>query len=170
MFDPEPILRELVEHQVKFVVIGGMAAYYQGSPLPTTDVDVTPATAPENLARLSDALRALQARVRHPDVPAGLPFAHDATSLAGSIFWNLVTPYGDLDVSFTPAGTNGYPDLAPSAGVVVLNGTTVPVASLADVVRSKDAADRPKDRRALPVLRELLARQREDQRTARDGR
>lgn len=170
MFDAEPILRVLVEHGVQFVVIGGMAAYFQGSPLPTMDVDVTPDVSPDNLQRLSDALRALEARVRHPDVPEGLPFAHDATSLAGSVFWNLVTPYGELDVSFTPAGTRGYADLAQGAGVVVVGSTRVPVASLADVVRSKDAADRPKDRRALPVLRELLAQQtRERAARGRDG-
>lgn len=40
-----------------------------------------------------------------------------------------------------------------------LRGTRVLLASLADIVRSKDAAGRDKDRRALPVLRELLARQ-----------
>lgn len=34
---------------------------------------------------------------------------------------------------------------------------TVAVASLSDVVRSKQAANRPKDHRVLPVLRELLA-------------
>lgn len=159
MFDAEPILRVLVEHRVDFVVIGGMAAYFQGSPLPTLDVDVTPEVSADNLQRLSDALRALDARVRRPDVPEGLPFAHDATSLAGSVFWNLTTAHGDLDVSFTPAGTKGFADLAQNAGTVVVGSTRVPVASLADVVRSKDAADRPKDRRALPVLRELLAQQ-----------
>lgn len=159
MFDAEPILRVLVEHRVDFVVIGGMAAYVQGSPLPTLDVDVTPDASADNLQRLSDALRALDARVRHPDVSEGLPFAHDAASLARSVFWNLVTPYGELDVSFSPAGTSGFSDLAQNAGTVVVGSTRVSVASLADVVRSKDAADRPKDRRALPVLRELLAQQ-----------
>jgi hypothetical protein len=32
----------------------------------------------------------------------------------------------------------------------------VPVAALEDVIRSKEAANRPKDQRALPVLRQLL--------------
>ncbi|WP_286141418.1 hypothetical protein [Mycobacterium sp. GA-1199] len=35
---------------------------------------------------------------------------------------------------------------------------TVEIASLADVIRSKQAANRPKDHRVLPTLRELLAR------------
>jgi hypothetical protein len=161
LFDPTPILAALVERGVRFVVIGGFAARLHGSPLPTEDVDVTPEMTPDNLTRLSQALRDLDARVRHPDVPEGLPFAHDATSLAGSVFWNLTTRHGDLDLSFTPAGTTGYGNLASDAVRLRLGSVEVAIASLADIVRSKNAANRDKDRRALPVLRELLAQQRE---------
>lgn len=160
-FEPEPIVAALLARQVAFVVIGGFAARLQGSPLLTSGIDVTPQMSQENLHRLSAALRDLDAGARHPDVPEGLPFAHDATSLAGSVFWNLTTRHGDLDISFTPAGTTGYDDLAARAITITISGIDFPVASLADIVRSKDAADRPKDRRALPVLRELLAQQRE---------
>lgn len=69
---------------------------------------------------------------------------------------NLATTHGDLDISFTPSGTQGYADLRRDAVEVVLRGTPV---RLADVIRSKEAAGRDKDRRALPVLRELLATQ-----------
>lgn len=160
-FNPEPIVAALVARRVQFVVIGGLAARLHGSPLPTDDVDVTPEMSKDNLSRLSDALRDLDARVRHPDIPEGLPFAHDATSLAGSLFWNLTTVHGDLDLSFTPAGFSGYAGLAPGAVRMRVGGVEFDIASLADVVRSKDAAGRPKDHRALPVLRELLAQQRE---------
>ena len=158
-FQPERILTALHEYGVQFVVIGGYAAVVQGSPFPTSDVDVTPETSEENLQRLSDALRALDARARLPGEPAGLAFGHDATSLAAAIFWNLTTRYGDLDISFVPAGTQGYPDLVRGAITVELRGMRVPVASLADVIRSKDAANRDKDRRVLATLRALLAQQ-----------
>jgi hypothetical protein len=161
VFVPEQILAALVEHEVDFVLIGGMAAVAHGSPLPTRDVDVTPDTAAPNLERLARALRALDARVRHPDMPEGLPFSCDATSLAAAIFWNLTTPHGDLDISFTPAGTSGYASLVAEATAVSFRGVQVRLASLADIVRSKAAANRPKDHRSLPVLRELLAQQRE---------
>lgn len=160
-FTPERILAVLVEHGVDFVLIGGLAAVAHGSPLLTEDVDVTPEASEANLDRLARALRALDARVRHPDIPEGLPFSCDATSLAAAIFWNLTTPHGDLDISFAPAGTSGYPTLVVEATPFTFRGVTVQLASLADIVRSKAAADRPKDHRALPVLRELLAQQRE---------
>jgi len=163
-FVPERILGVLIEHQVIFVLIGGLGAAAHGSPLPTRDVDVTPEASEANLDRLAQALRALDARVRHPDIDEGLPFSCDATSLAAAIFWNLTTPYGDLDISFTPAGTTGYGSLATEAEPFTFRGVALQLASLADIVRSKAAADRPKDHRALPVLRELLAQQREQRR------
>ncbi len=155
-FEPHRILAVLVAYGVDHVVIGGTAANLQGSPLPTEDVDVVPLAEPGNLGRLSNALRALDARIRNGDEEP-LPFAQDATGLAGSVFWNLTTMYGDLDLSFRPSGTQGYPDLRRDAIEVTLRGTPVLLASLADIVRSKEAAGRDKDRRELPVLRELVA-------------
>jgi hypothetical protein len=88
-----------------------------------------------------------------------MSFAHDADSLAAAQTWNLTTKYGDLDITLMPSGTRGYDDLRRDAIEIELHGTPVLLASLADIVRSKGAAGRDKDRRALPVLRELLARQ-----------
>ena len=85
-----------------------------------------------------------------------MPFAHDGESLTSAAMWNLTTDHGDLDITFTPAGTSGYPDLQRDAVRIEIAGTPVTVAALADVVRSKQAAGRPKDLLALPVLRRLL--------------
>jgi len=155
--DLERIVRTLAQHQVRFVVIGAYGALAHGSNLPTEDVDVTPDPAADNLARLSDALRALGARIRTHAVPEGLPFDHDGESLAAAGVWNLTTEYGDLDLSFVPTGTQGFAQLNPNALEVDFDGDVVRVASLEDIIRSKQAANRPKDQRALPVLRELLA-------------
>lgn len=154
----EVIFRALEEHGVRYLLIGGLAAVAHGSPIPTQDVDITPESSAENLSRLSDALRTLGARVRAEGVEDGLPFAHDAASLASPGMWNLITPYGYLDISFVPSGTHGYDDLQRDAVEISVYGLRIRLASLADIVRSKQAANRPKDQRALPVLRELLAR------------
>jgi hypothetical protein len=157
-FQPDAVAEVLVRHGVAFVVIGGTAAYLQGSPLLTEDIDIVPDTERDNLTRLSSALTELDAKVLN-DSGEPLPFRHDATSLAGSVFWNLTTKHGDLDISFTPSGTQGYTDLRRDAISVTLRGTPVLLASLADIVRSKEATGRDKDRRALPILRELVAQQ-----------
>jgi hypothetical protein len=157
-FRADAILEVLTRHGVECVVIGGFAAFLQGSPFPTNDVDITPARERANFALLSAALTELEAKVRAEGLDP-MPFAHDADSLAAVQIWNLTTKYGDLDISLTPPGTRGYSDLRRDAIEVELRGTKVLLASLADIVRSKGAANRDKDRRALPVLRELLARQ-----------
>jgi predicted nucleotidyltransferase len=156
-FEPERILRALAAHDVDFVLIGGLAAATHGSPFLTQDVDVTPERSAANLDRLSIALKELDARIRTQGVEGGLHFDHDGESLAAAGVWNLTTRYGDLDVSFVPNGTEGYPDLLRGAKATRLAGVVVRVAALEDIVRSKQAANRPKDQRVLPTLREILA-------------
>lgn len=151
------IIGTLLSHDVKFVLIGGLAALAQGSPFPTEDVDVTPERSPENLDKLSAALRALGARIRTHGVEGGLAFDHDGESLAAAGVWSLTTRHGDLDLSFVPNGTDGYADLVRDAQDTEILGVVVSVASLADIIRSKQAANRPKDQRVLPTLREILA-------------
>ena len=134
-----------------------MAATIHGADYVTTDIDITPDSDPGNMAHLSAALHGLDARIRTPEEPTGLAFSHEARSLAAVAVWNLVTRAGDLDISFVPSGTQGFGDLRRDAGMVTIHGVAVQVASLADVVRSKEAAGRDKDRLALPMLRRLLA-------------
>ena len=166
-WQPGPLLEVLLRRGVRFVLIGGFAAIAYGSPFPTEDVDITPEASTANLKRLSDALHELKAKIRTEGVDDGLPFDHDAASLAAARMWNLTTCYGDLDISMAPSGTTGYADLIKDSVDHAAFGLLIPTASLADIIRSKQAANRPKDQRVLPVLRELLA-SRHDQHTDDD--
>lgn len=78
---------------------------------------------------------------------------------------NLQTDFGDFDLSFRPAAFDGFDELAVNAVDVPISRVAVPVASLDDVIRSKETADRAKDRAALPQLYalrdEIAARRRE---------
>lgn len=155
-FDPLAILATLGAHEVSYVVIGAFAATLHGSPIATGDADITPARDGHNLERLAAALRAMDARMWAAGEPAGLAFDCSAAMLDRAEMWNLVTAHGRLDISFVPSGTRGYEDLARHARVYEVAGVRVPVASLADVIRSKEAAGREKDRAVLPALRRLL--------------
>ena len=157
-FRPQEILATLDRHRVRYVLIGGLAALLHGSAHVTTDVDIVPEEAADNLERLSSALRELGARIRVTGEPDGVPFDHAAESLRRVRTWNLQTTQGDLDITFEPSGTRGYEDLRRDMVAIRLRGLDVPVASLADVIRSKEAAGRERDRAVLPGLRELLTR------------
>lgn len=166
--DPFEILRALERHGVRFVVIGAAAARVAGAPVVTEDIDVTPARDRANLERLADALRELDARLRSPGDPEGVPFPVDPDMLGNAELWSLTTSAGDLDVCFTPSGTGGYDDLRREASRERLGGgLTVTVASLRDVIRSKEAAGRDKDLAQLPILRRTLERLREQERARR---
>jgi hypothetical protein len=156
-FRPELLLEVLARHGVRLVLIGGFAGVIHGSPYVTTDIDIVPEQGAANLRALSTALTELNARVWTQTEPAGVPFDHDLASLASVRIWNLVTDHGRLDITFEPSGTAGYADLARDAVHLSILGAEVDVASLADVIRSKEAADRDKDRLVLPVLRRILA-------------
>jgi predicted nucleotidyltransferase len=158
------ILDVLTKHDVRFVVIGAIAAIAQGYPLTTQDIDITPAGDPDNLERLAAALRELDARLRVPDDEAGVPFPIDAEMLGNADMWTLRTPFGDLDVSYVPSGTSGYGDLRRAARLETIEGVEVLIASLADIIRSKEAAGRVKDQAQLPALRRTLELIRERER------
>ncbi len=158
MFDPDEILRVLHRHLVEFVLIGGMAATLHGSDVVTFDLDVAPRSTSDNLARLAAALRELDASLRVEGEADGVAFDAHAELLERSQVLNLMTSAGDLDVVMRPAGSSGFDDLRRDAMAISISGTPVLVASLADVIRSKEAANREKDRAVLPALKRLQAR------------
>jgi hypothetical protein len=159
--DAAAIVAVLNRHQVRYVIIGAFAAIAQQAPIPATrDIDLTPEASQENLTRLSLALTELGARIRTEAVPEGL-FSHDAMSLAAADTWNLICADGEFDISFRPSGfEGGYAQLAVNAHRLRVGEVAVVVADLADVIRSKESAGRPKDLRVLPLLYRHLSTRR----------
>ena len=104
----------------------------------------------------------MRARIRTDAVPDGLAFDTSAEAMQGLLMLNLTTRLGDLDIAFRPSGTDGYSDLAAQAEDWAVGAITIRVASLVDVIRSKEAAGRDKDVRALGELYGLLRAQPDD--------
>ena len=97
------------------------------------------------------ALEELGAHLRYGESTARLP-TDLPNLLEQSNMWNLRTIYGDLDMLVAPRG-GGYDHLLQNAEWVNVSGYPVLVASLDDIIRSKELANRPKDHIALPELR-----------------
>lgn len=156
MFDPVRICTILNEEGVEYVVVGGFAALVHGSSLPTRDIDVVPSRDPANLDRLGRALRTMDAAIRTSDEPVRTridgPFLMNMP-----IMLNLVTEYGEMDLTFSPSGElGGFVEWDANAIVVdIAEGVSVHIAALDDIIASKRAANRPKDQRALPYLESL---------------
>lgn len=159
-FRPRQILEILAKHDVEFILIGGVAAALHGAPFPTVDVDVVPAIETSNLDRLAAALRELDAVLRDADSPDGIRINFDGRMLKRALpdlaVLRFDTKYGYLDLIYRPAGTKGFRELARSAVTEDAGSVQIRVASLEDVIRSKQAVGRSRDLEQLPTLRRLL--------------
>ncbi len=153
--DPECIFSVLARHRVDYVLVGGLAAVIHGSTAMTNDADIVPAKTDDNLGRLSAALVDLEARIRTEADPDGVAFDPHPAVLGSMAMLNLTTRCGDVDLVFDASGVGGYDELAASGTEIELTGQRVKVAALADIIRSKEAANRPRDRATLPILRAL---------------
>jgi hypothetical protein len=149
-FRPASALETLLEHRVRFVLIGGLAANLHGSPSVTEDLDICYARDRKNLESLSAALLELRARLR--GAPSDVPFLLDAATLEAGDHFTFDTDAGSLDILGTPAGTSGFDALNVNAVEMHFDLMSVKVASIDDLMRMKRAAGRPKDRIELEIL------------------
>jgi hypothetical protein len=144
---PERLLEILDRHGVNFVVVGGLAGVAHGSAHPTFDLDVAYARDDANLSRLAAALRELAVKLR--GAPADLPFQIDARTLANGSNFTFDTEFGAFDVLGDVEGIRSYEELRRAANVGELDGVSVRIASIDDLIAMKRAANRPKDRNML---------------------
>jgi hypothetical protein len=162
--DLKRITDALARHEVEYLLVGGIAARAYGAQRPTFDVDCVPEPSRENLDRLAAAMRDLHARLRveglTDEEAALLPVQVTGSTLVRMELSTWRTDGGDLDVLADIPDRHGrhlsYPELVGRASKLNLDGIVVRVAALDDVIASKEWADRPKDRDALPELRALI--------------
>lgn len=167
-FDLPRIVAALDRCGVRYVLVGGMCGTLHGMvDYRTQDVDLLVQENADNLDRLAMALTALGA------VPSRTTDRRPITGsdLAGtSTQWD--TDAGQVDVLVSAAWPNEsiviYADIHRRAELFDAGGVTVPAASLDDVIRMKEAADRYKDHLALPELRRLRGDRYPELRTDQD--
>lgn len=156
--DLRGVLSALASADVRFVLVGGVAATVQGVPVHTFDVDIVPARDPENVRRLAAVLRAIEARYRqHAD--RSIEPREEDLALPGHHL--LATRFGPLDVLGAVTGGRSYDDLIERAPLTDLGqGLRVHVLDLEVLVEIKSALGRDKDRAQLPEYRRTLEERR----------
>jgi hypothetical protein len=125
---------------VNYLFIGKSGAIFYGFPETTQDADIFPAKSPENGQKIISALRELGFE---------LTPGEESHLLTGKDFVQLRTGPFDLDLVFAPDGIETF---AEAKGRALMIDGRFPVASLEDIIASKRAANRPKDRASLPRL------------------
>ncbi len=150
----DEILRVLTRNEVKLIVVGGVAAILQGSPLTTEDLDTVYLSSAENNARLVRALEELEA---HYFDPAGRHIVPNVSRLTSMKMHLLKTRCGRVDMLRTVGKDLAYHDLVGRSRGLDVAEFRVRVLDLETIIETKEYADRPKDRYQLPFLRQLLA-------------
>lgn len=130
----EGVFRSFQHHDVKYVVIGGIAAILHGVPRATFDLDILIEATPDNAQRLLDAL-----------LDAGLGTA--ALTSPGDVLANEITIFKDrvrVDVQTSTPGLL-FADAWSHRKTVAYQGQEFFILTKEDLIRSKRAAGKPVD-------------------------
>lgn len=163
-FDPRQILLALADHDVDFVVVGGVAVQAHGHGRGTRDLDVIPRPDLLNLSRLGESLGALGARLLGGDRPVDVT---NPQVLTRAPLVPLITAHGRLDLlnlRLAQGAPSTYDDLRTRAFEAQIDGRTIAVAGLDDLIRMKRAAGRAVD------LEDIGALTRDDEQLEREVR
>ncbi len=155
--DLRELFRALAEHDVDYLVIGGVAAQVHGRRRTTKDLDVTPAPDPKNFERLAAALVALDA---HPvALGASAPAPTAAQLHVASIVPPLTTRHGELHILNDVPGAAAYAGMRIRALTTDLDGIAVHIVGVDDLIRMKQAAGRPSDLEDVEALTTVARRE-----------
>lgn len=130
----QDVFRSFARHDVRYVVIGGIASVLHGVPRATFDLDILIEATPDNAARLLEALE-----------DAGLGTA--ALTTAEEVLTNEITVFEDrvrIDVQTSTPGLV-FQDAWARRETVSYQGQTFFVLSREDLIASKRAAGREVD-------------------------
>jgi len=133
----------LNEHEVSYLVIGGMACVLHGYVRATTDVDILIERSHENARRLLDALETI-----------GFGFAREWR--AEEILARPVTVIGDdpqVDI-FTVAWSVKYDGAIERSSTVTVEGVEIPLIGIDDLIETKRTG-RPLDTADIQALQEI---------------
>jgi hypothetical protein len=148
----EPLLLKvadaLAEHRLEAVMFGNAAAALHGAPVTTLDVDFVFRKTAINLKKLKAIARTLEASILKP-------------YYSMSDLYRVVNDDQGLQLDFMGRidGIRSFESLRSRATAISFGSSSLLVASLADIVKSKRAAGRSRDLAVLEVLEKTLDEQ-----------
>jgi len=139
------VVAALAQVRLEAILIGNAAAALHGAPVTTVDFDFMFRATPVNLAKLKRLADHLQAVILRPYYPM-------------SKLYRVVNDDRGLQADFMPAihGVKSFESLRSRAQKVDLGGNLTWLASLPDIIGSKRAAGRPRDKAVLEILERTL--------------
>lgn len=147
------LLEELLKADVRFILVGGLAAVIQGAPVTTLDVDILYDPSPDNIEKLFVLLKSITAIYRRPDDKVIKPKKED---FLGKGYLLFTTHFGPLDVlAFIEEGKK-YDELLEHTIEIEFRGHIIRVLDLKMIIDLKKTSKDPKDKQRLSVLEETF--------------
>ena len=139
------VVAALAASRLEAIMIGNAAAAIHGAPVTTADFDFMFRATNVNLTKLKRFADALEATVMRPYYPV-------------SALYRVVNDDRGLQVDFMPVihGVRSFNSLRSRAQKIELAGGRVWLAALSDIIASKRAAGRARDRAVLEILEKTL--------------
>lgn len=158
------LLRRLKEHDVEFVIIGGIAARLLGSPILTEDLDVCAPLDDTNMTRILDALRDLHPTWRfRPDKKIPV---ESLERFSGFKNLYINTDAGIIDILGELPGVGSFDQIKGRTVEIDLGDLPCLVLDLETLIAAKLFAGREKDRIAVDHLRVVQRQQANDGKNA----
>ena len=148
----EPLLNRIAkvfaEHRLEAVMVGNAAAALHGAPVTTLDVDFMFRKTPLNLKKLKAVANSFRAVILKPYYPV-------------SDLFRVINDDQGLQLDFMSRlhGIKSFESLRSRSTSVKFGEHVLKVASLADIIKSKRATGRDRDRAVLDILQKTLDEQ-----------
>ena len=139
------IAKSLTEAKLDAVMVGNAAAAIQGAPVTTVDIDFMIRDVKLNIKKLTQVAASLDCELLNMSSPTVNMFriVHKTEPI-------------QLDFLFGLTGVNSFAGLRSRADIVKFGDYPLQIASLEDIIRSKEVANRPKDIAVLYTLKASL--------------
>jgi hypothetical protein len=148
----EPLLNRvakvLADHRLEVVMVGNAAAALHGAPVTTLDIDFMFRKTPTNLKKLKAVAKTLGAVILRPYYPV-------------SDLFRVVNDEKGLQLDFMAKldGIRSFEGLKAGSELVTFGQRELRIACLTDIIRSKQAAGRDRDKAVLDILLKTLDEQ-----------
>jgi len=154
--DLTDIIERLIQAEVDFVLVGGLAAVTHGSSMATQDIDICCDFSTESLLRLQSALADLHPV--HRMTTNQVPLKLDAGNCAKLKNLYLETDMGQLDCLGEISGIGNFETVKQQSEPIELDDLPCRILRIDALIAAKKAMGRPKD---LETIRQLEVIQRE---------
>jgi Nucleotidyl transferase of unknown function (DUF2204) len=139
------VARAIEAHGLESILIGNAAAALHGAPVTTIDLDFLIRSTPANRRKLERVAAELGATLYQPFYPA---------SSMERMMNDDETP--QVDFLEEASGIRSFEGVRKRAGAMRVGDSVIRVAALTDIIRSKRAANRPRDRAVIEILEKTL--------------